>query len=130
MVSKEPSNDSSTLALWPLMISSNFAIFLLFLILILVALGPLPRSLFRITTDELSALNSNVIIPRARRSAAILSQRRTASEMGRYMAAGNEDDDSDEDGEVGNGFKAGAGGGSAAIPEGESEEEEEAELEF
>lgn len=78
--------------------------------------------------DELSALNGNVIIPRARRSAAIVSQRRTASEIGRYVPTAHDDDDSDEDGEVGSGFGGAGGGGAAAIPDGESEEE--AELEF
>ncbi len=79
-------------------------------------------------TDELSSLQGNVIIPRTRRGAAIASQRRTASEIGRFVggAADDDDDDSDEDGEMGGGF--GASAAAAAPADGESDEE--AELEF
>lgn len=84
--------------------------------------------------DELSALQGNVLIPRTRRSAAIASQRRTASEIGKFVGGGaadddDDDDDSDEDGEVGGNFgAAGAAGGGGAAADGESDEE--AELEF
>lgn len=74
--------------------------------------------------DELSALRGNVIIPRARRSAAIASQRRTATEMGKFVGRPDDDDDSDEDGEVDGNFETAAGG----LADGESDEE--AELEF
>lgn len=75
--------------------------------------------------DELSALSGNVIIPRARRSAAIASQRRTASEIGKFVGKPDyDDDDSDEDGELGGNFDAPAAG----LADGESDEE--AELEF
>ena len=80
--------------------------------------------------DELSALQGNIIIPRTRRSAAIASQRRTASEIGKFVGGGaadddDDDDDSDEDGEMGGAFGAGAAGAAA-----DGESDEEAELEF
>lgn len=74
--------------------------------------------------DELSLLSGNVIIPRARRSAAIASQRRTASEIGKFVGRPDEDDDdSDEDGEVGGNFTGPASGLA-------DDESDEAELEF
>lgn len=77
----------------------------------------------------MSALQETVLIPRARRSAAIASQRRTASEIGRFVGSGEADDDddgddSDEDGEVGGNF------GTAAAGAADGESDEEAELEF
>lgn len=83
--------------------------------------------LLPVRTDELSALKGNVIYPRARRKAAIASQRRTASEIGKFVGGAADDDDdydSDEDGELGGNL----GGASAAVADGESDEE--AELEF
>eukprot|EP00904_Undaria_pinnatifida_P006987 jgi/Undpi1/3418/HiC_scaffold_16.g06791.m1 len=77
-----------------------------------------------ISKDELSLLSGNVIIPRARRSAAIASQRRTASEIGKFVGRPDEDDDdSDEDGEVGGNFTGPASGLA-------DDESDEAELEF
>lgn len=77
------------------------------------------------TADELSSLSGNDIIPRARRSAAIASQRRTASEIGRFVGRGHDDDDdSDEDGQLGGSFAT----PSAGVGDGESDDE--AELEF
>lgn len=77
------------------------------------------------TADELSALSGKDIIPRARRSAAIASQRRTASEIGKFVGRGHYDeDDSDEDGQLGGSFTT----PSAGLGDGESDDE--AELEF
>lgn len=85
------------------------------------------------TTDELAALTGNAIIPRKRRSAAIASQRRTASEIGKLGTTLN-DDDSDEEGEVWAGLRDGEVGGAttgtSAQAAADGESDDEAELEF
>ncbi|KAG5188287.1 hypothetical protein JKP88DRAFT_253549 [Tribonema minus] len=86
-------------------------------------------ALGRVSDDELKSLSSNVVIPRARRRAAIQAERLTAIEIRQGgAAAGDDDDDDDDDLDLGGG---GGGGGSAmAAAAAGDDDDEEAEAEF